>query len=146
MKRWLAPLLCGVFVSTIGLPVRAAESKDELEVRATLERLFNAYAAKDMATIEKIFHDDVSYGHSTGLVQSKAEVMKGAGTMLDVKSKEIHVYVNGPVAIVRSVLDIRTGQTMEKSTMNLGIKVLWVLLKGPRGWQVIARQAVRVAS
>lgn len=146
MKKWLVPFLCGVLTSAIGLSAAASDPREEKEVRATLEALLQAYAAKDIATIDKIYHDDLSYGHATGQLDTKAEAMKAVQRFWLMTPKEIDVRVNGPVAIVRSVIDIRVGATKEKANVFPGMRVLWVFLKGAQGWQVIARQALRVSS
>lgn len=137
-------LLCSILLA--GGSVAAAESdpKGEKDVLATLETLFAAYPKRDLATLERIYHDDLNFGHTSGLVETKADVLN------DIMQRRFYEFVNitsstvritGPVAVVRAVMDIRNGPTPDKVQTQLNRTALLVLLKGPNGWQVIARQA-----
>src|SRR5215813_2833723 len=50
-----------------------AESADELAVRKAIEDLTKAMVGADKAALESLVSDQLSYGHSSGAVQNKAE-------------------------------------------------------------------------
>lgn len=140
-------LSCGVFLSVMGLAAGTSQSEAEQQVMATLEALFQAYPTKDSATLNRIYHDDLSYGHSAGNLQTKSEIIEDVNerTWESLTITSHTVRVSGPVAIVRAVMDIRNGPSEDRVRTATGMSVLYVLVKGPQGWQVVARQSTRTA-
>lgn len=63
--------LCLMFVVT--LPNGFAQSKDEKMMAAAVERLRNAMIAADVATLNELTAPELSYGHSNGKIDTKAE-------------------------------------------------------------------------
>ena len=141
MTRSIALLLCGVLLSETGVSASPDDSYAKYEVMDTLEAMARAYVKKDIKTLDAIYHDDMTYGHTTGKVQTKADVLEVARTRttesLELSDSDIHIY--GSVAIYRGVEHLEIGG--DKPTMSVG-GVMWVLTKGsgPNGWQIIARQ------
>jgi ketosteroid isomerase-like protein len=135
MKNWLIAVLCGIFLSAVALPATNNDSKDEKAVMATLEAMAQATIKKDVATLDKIYHPDLTYSHSSAMLQSKSEVLK-------FHDNTIRVY--GNVALVRGGNELRNGNPGAMHDNHLNI--LWVLLKGsgPYGWQIVARQTTRL--
>ena len=58
----------------------AAESADEAAVDKAIEALRKALLEKDKARLELLSADQLSYGHSSGKVQTKAEFVDGVMT------------------------------------------------------------------
>ena len=54
----------------------ADTAADQKAVMATLEAMAKATIAKDVAALEKIYGDDVTYAHSSALNETKAQVLK----------------------------------------------------------------------
>ena len=133
-----AVLLVGVTVST-----QVSDPQEEEAVMATLQTLFDAYARQDTARVSRIYHDDLSYGHSSASLQTKTEVLKDLHTWAWLKIKSSTVRVSGQSAIVRAIMDLREGPTKARVRTATDMSVLYVLVKGPQGWQVIVRQAVK---
>ena len=50
----------------------ADTAADQKAVMATLEAMAKATIAKDVATLEKIYGDDITYAHSSALTETKA--------------------------------------------------------------------------
>lgn len=129
----------------------AAGAADEKAVMATLEDMAKATIERNVAPLTKIYADDVTYSHSSGAVETKAQVLagiKGAraeGTYMKFKDTTIRFY--GDVAVVRGAVDYRSASTGRLMDNNLNI--LWVLVRradGPHGWQIVARQTTRVGN
>jgi ketosteroid isomerase-like protein len=141
MTRSIALLLCGVLVSAAGVSASPDDSYAKYEVMDTLEAMARAYVKKDIKTLDAIYHDDMTYGHTTGEVQTKADVLEAVRTRttesFELSDSDIHIY--GSVAIYRGVEHLGIGG--DKPNMSVG-GVMWVLTKGngPNGWQIIARQ------
>jgi hypothetical protein len=147
MQNWLIAVLCGTLLSAVALPATNNDSKDEKNVMATLEAMGQATIKKDVATLDKIYHPDLTYSHSSAMLQSKAEVLKaaaGPGVTESVTFHDTTTRIYGNVALVRGVNELRNGTPGAMHDNHLNI--LWVLLKGPGpyGWQIVARQTTRL--
>jgi Domain of unknown function (DUF4440) len=147
MKNCIAVLLCGLFVSPVVLFAAHNDSKDEKAVMGTLEAMAQATIHKDIATLDRIYHPDLTYSHSSALLQTKAEVLKAAAGPNATESMTFHdanIRIYGNVALVRCRTELRNGPP-EKLVDN-HLNILWVLVKGtgPQGWQIVARQTTRL--
>jgi ketosteroid isomerase-like protein len=140
MKNWISLLFCAAVVY-------AADPKAEKEVLAAMDSYRQAMMTKDRAALQKVFHDDLSYTHSSGMNESKAEAIKAVTEgrtkieAIDLKTTDVRVY--GNTALVKGKVDFRNNNAGQASTANLD--VLHVLIKGSAGWQLVARQAIRLA-
>jgi hypothetical protein len=147
MKNLIASVLGGILLSAAALPAASLDPKDEKSVMATLEAMAQATIKKDIATLDKIYHPDLTYSHSSAMLQTKAEVLKAAAGPGVTESMTFHdttIRVYGNVALVRGGNELRNGTPAEMHDNHLNI--LWVLLKGPgpHGWQIVARQTTRL--
>jgi ketosteroid isomerase-like protein len=125
-----------------------ANSPDTKAVMATLELMAKATIEKDVATLDKIYGDDLTYSHSSALTETKAEVIKnikGPNVAEFMKFSETNIRVYGDVALAKGVVDFRNGAPGKMLDNHLNI--LWVMVRrsqGPHGWQIIARQTTRI--
>jgi ketosteroid isomerase-like protein len=118
---------------------------EELAVTGVLETMARATIQKDVATLDRIYADDLTYSHSTALTQTKAEVLKavaGPNISESMTFRDTTIRLYGGVALVKGVCDYRNGPP-GNITDNL-LDILWVLVKNPQGWQIVARQTVRM--
>ena len=147
MKNCIMAVLCGTLSAAVALPATNNDSKDERAVMATLEAMAQATIKKDVAALDKIYHPDLTYSHSSAMLQSKAEVLKaaaGPGVTESMTFQDSTIRIYGNVALVRGVNELRNGTPGAMHDNHLNI--LWVLLKGPgpHGWQIVARQTTRL--
>ena len=128
--------------------VVADTAADQKAVMATLEAMAKATVAKDVAALEKIYGDDVTYAHSSALTETKAQVLKniqGPSVAEFMKFSETNIRVYGDVALAKGVVDFRNGAPGKMLDNHLNI--LWVMVRrpqGPHGWQIVARQTTRI--
>jgi ketosteroid isomerase-like protein len=123
----------------------AAASKGDKAVLAALEDWKTAMLKQDRAALEKLFHPDLSYGHSSATLQTKPQAITGAVDSPGWEAMEFvdtTVRMQGNVAIVNGKLDMHQRNKGKPTTISKLIN-LTVWVKGPQGWQMIARQAVR---
>ena len=114
-------------------------------VLAAVDAWKQAMLKKDGAALEKIFHPDLSYAHSSALVETKAQaiahVVNGLGWEA-IELADTTVRLQGNVAIVNGKVDMHQRNKGKPTTISKLVQLsVWV--KGPHGWQMIARQAVR---
>jgi len=144
--RKLVLILSVVAFGLLSRPVLGAGA-DEKAVLAALDTWKDAMVKKDRAALEKIFHADLSYAHSGGQLETKAQaiphIVDGLGWE-KIELSETTVRLQGKVAIVNGKTDMHQ-RNKDKPTTISKLLVLTVWVKGPQGWQMIARQAVRRA-
>ncbi len=143
MKKTLSALLF-IFISA---SVFAQSSSKDAEVWNQVEALTKAvFETKDSAALVRLVNANVTYGHSTGLLEDKATMVRNAvnstTTYKNLSSEKVLVDVDGNTALVRQIL---RGTSMDKgseSPLNLSILQVWKKQGGR--WQIWARQAVKI--
>ncbi|MDQ6705420.1 MAG: nuclear transport factor 2 family protein [Acidobacteriota bacterium] len=143
MSKWFWILLSSAAVLTAA----ATDSKAEKEVLAAMDAWKQATLHKDRAALEKLLGDDLTYTHSSAMTQTKAEVLEsvmgGKSTVEAIEFSDTAVRVYGDTALVKGKVDITNNTGGNSATAHLNILHVWV--KGPHGWQMVARQATRLA-
>jgi len=135
-------------LTVLGGVVSADTAADQKAVMATLETMAKATIAKDVATLDKIYGDDVTYAHSSALTETKAQVLKnvqGPSVAEFMKFSDTTIRIYGDVAVAKGVVDFRNGPPGKMLDNHLNI--LWVMVRrpqGPHGWQIVARQTTRI--
>ena len=141
MTKWIVALLSGL--TLVAAPPDPAAVK---EVLAASDALKQAMMKKDAAGMQKYLHEDLTYSHSSALLQNKADVVKatmGATTIEAMDFSDVTVRVYGTTALIRANVDMRNSTDGKSTTSH--INVLFVWLKGPGGWQLVGRQATQVS-
>jgi ketosteroid isomerase-like protein len=139
MTKWIAALLMSG-LTLVAAPPDPAVFK---QVMAASDALKQAMMKKDTAGVEKYLHDDLTYSHSHGQNQTKADVVKatkGTTTIEAIDFSEVTVRVYGNTALFKANCDMRNkADGKEAVTTHLNVLMIWV--KGPSGWQLVARQS-----
>ena len=117
------------------------------EVAAAAERLRIAMIDPTAPALGALVADDLSYGHSGGVIQDKKDFVEVIASKKTVyKSIELSkqtVSVAGNNAIVRHAWESESGTGDGKWNVSK-IGVLQVWQKDPGGWKLLARQAFKV--
>jgi ketosteroid isomerase-like protein len=142
MKSALTLLLFAFF--TVAPSAFAADSSQaEKDLLAALATWRQAMLKADGATLDKLYHEDLSYTHSGGRIETRAEAIATTtapgGASSVVEYHDIVTKVYGDSAVMKGMFDITT----KAGVLNHSY-VLMVWLKGPRGWQMVARHAVNL--
>ncbi|MGQ0739353.1 MAG: nuclear transport factor 2 family protein [Bacteroidota bacterium] len=131
----------GLLVSQLSVFAQGNEEK----LTTTLKEFHQALVKKNTVSINQQTDKALSYGHSNGWVETKANLIKNLETgYLDYKSyKEdsLQVMISGSVAHARFIADINV--TMNGKEGNYHLKVLEVWVRKGKRWLLFARQAVR---
>ena len=138
MKRGLIILF---LIST----VLAEAQTDEEKLTVTLKEFHHALVNKNTVSINQQTDKALSYGHSNGWVETKADMIKDLETGFIVyhsfKEDSLNITLNGSMANARFVADINA--TLNGKTSDFHLKVLEVWVKKGKRWLLFARQAVR---
>lgn len=119
-----------------------AQSKEEKEIAAAVEKLRKGMLDGDKNTLESIAAPELSYGHSTGLIEDKAAfveaLVSGKSDFTKIELTNQTIKVAGNTAIVRHELhgELSTGP------VHIGILLVWQKQKNV--WQLLARQAFKL--
>jgi uncharacterized protein DUF4440 len=123
------------------------QSRDEKAVAEAVETLRKAMVDPDKTTLERLTSSKLSYGHSSGKVEGKSSfvesLVSGSSDFVSIKLNEQTVIVSGNTAIVRHVLEGATNDGGKAGTVKLSVLLVWNQ-KGT-AWQLLARQAVKLA-
>jgi ketosteroid isomerase-like protein len=123
-----------------------ADAGNEAAVNAAVEALTKAMLQADRATLERLVADQLSYGHSSGLVESKAQFVDVVASRKTVYKSitlsEPSTVMAGDNAIVRHIFSNTTETAGKTSTISVGIMQVW--LKQAGTWKLLARQAFRL--
>src|SRR4051794_19423093 len=139
MTKWLLVLLSATVLSAA-----TPDAKTEKEVLAAMEAYKQAMMKKDAAALSRVLSDDLTYTHSSNQHQDKAAVLaslNGNSVVEGMDFKDLKVRVYGNTALVKGDVDFRSNAAGVVTVSKLN--VLHVLVKGPQGWQLVARQATR---
>jgi hypothetical protein len=125
-----------------------AQSGDEAGVNQAAEELTQAMLKADKAKLEELLSDKLSYGHSGGVIENKAQfidVVAGKKTIYKaITVTEPSTSVVGDNAIVRHKLVVEFETDGKPGTSRIGALQVWHK-EGGR-WKLLARQAFRLAA
>ena len=125
-----------------------ALTADEEAVSRRLEAFRAAQMAKDGKALEALILPELSYSHSSGVVQDKAAFLIGAtdpkSRFLSLEYQEPTIRVVGDAAIVRFhwVAESETIADGKKSSTNLAILMTWLKLGGE--WKLLDRGSTKL--
>jgi hypothetical protein len=126
---------------TLALAAFAADAPTTGPLAATLDTWKQAMLHKDSATLEKLYHKDLTYTHSSALVENKTEAIaaavKAPPKAINFHTADTHVY--GNTATVKAKVDIVNAKDVTSK-----LDVLMVFVKSGADWQLVARQATKI--
>lgn len=118
---------------------------DEEKLIKTVKEFHQMLVTKNKVSINQQTDKALSYGHSNGWVETKADVIKDLETgyisYQAYKEDSITVLMNGNMANVRFIADITA--TLKGSTNTYHLRVLEVWVKKGNRWLLFGRQAVK---
>lgn len=122
-----------------------AAQTDEEKLTSTVKEFHQAMVNKNIVSINQQTDKALSFGHSNGWVETKADLIKDIETGYisygEIKEDSITIAMNDNLANVRFKADITV--TMKGTTSNVKLRVLEVWVKKSKCWVLFARQAVR---
>jgi ketosteroid isomerase-like protein len=138
-------LIAGFVLLSLAIGANA-QSKDETGVADAVEKLRKAMIDGDKAALENAVSDQLSYGHSGGHVEGKAEfvekIVTGKSDFVTIYLVEQTISISGKTAVVRHKLNATTNDNGKPGEVHL--LVLLIFQKDHKQWKLLARQAVKV--
>jgi Domain of unknown function (DUF4440) len=124
-----------------------AEGGDETGVGQAVEALRKATLAQDKAKLEQLSAAELSYGHSGGAVQNKAEFIDGVmtrkATVKSINFPDLKIAVAGDAAIARHIYESESETDGKPNSVRIGTLEVWQKQGG--NWKLLARQGYKLA-
>ena len=124
----------------------SAQSKQETAVSNAVEKLRTAMVSGERAALDAIAADQLSYGHSSGLIETKTQfvekIASGQSDFVSIEFKNQTISISKKTAIVRHELHAVTNDNNKPGEVHLKILLIWQ--KQGKEWKLLARQAVRI--
>src|SRR5262245_28048041 len=142
-RRYLA-VAAAIVLTTTSLPGQA-ESADETAVKKAIDDLVKAMTAADKAALEAVVTERLSFGHSNGMVENKAEFVGGIASKnviyKSITLSDPTIIVVGNDAIARYTANVDVQRGGNPISLKLGVMTVWIKAGGT--WKLLAYQAFR---
>lgn len=124
----------------------AALADDTGEVLTAVEEYRKSMVDADGARLLELSHDDMSFGHAGGVVQTKVEFVKTVVDKIEVfhsiKLYDHAIKVSGDMAIARHTFDASIMYQGKDQNFLLNIAQVWKKQDGR--WRLFMRQAYKL--
>ena len=122
-----------------------AQGPQEEAIMMHILGLKTALIQKDSVSLSKLLSDDVSYGHSNGLLQTRSQlirdVVSGVQDYKSIDPSDLQIRIYDKTAIVTMKSDVSL--LMQGKPMNISMNVLLVWVWKDNDWKLVARQSVK---
>ena len=130
----LLPILC-CFAMWAAEPADAIVNAEKAWAQAAL--------AADVATLDKLLSDDLTYCHATGAKDTKStyleKIRTGRPKYLELEFEKLEAKVSGDVAIANSTVHMRSVSAGAEQTVKLVLLHVYVKQQGQ--WRLLAHQS-----
>lgn len=146
-RRRMAGLGAAALLLASDLAPARAQGGEQAQVAAAVEALNQAMIAIDRPKLEALTSPALSYGHSAGRIEDRAQFIayleSRASAFRKIELTEQTIGLSSDEAIVRHLL---TGETVDPAgkVTPVRIGVLQVWTKDGGNWRLLARQAYRI--
>jgi hypothetical protein len=141
MKNILSILFVVLFFQTT-----IAQDKADKKLVAAVESLRKQMIDPNKTSLDGLLMDGLSYGHSTGRLDTKASLMEsllnGSSDFVTITLSDQTININGKTAIVRHKLIAATNDSGKPGEAKLAVLLVWQ--KEHKNWKLLARQAVKL--
>lgn len=124
----------------------SAINSDDCEVKQAQAFRLQAMLDVDVGALNSLLADDLTYTHSTGMLETKDEFLQSlqAETIryLSISPQDIQVRVDGDVGVVTGITAVRVHVGGQDRAASL--RITEVHRKTVDGWQLVAYQSTRI--
>ena len=141
MKKCLI-IFCCLFIFSDGF----SQEKIGKAVADRVELFRQAMLSADENSLNEMTAEKLSYGHSAGYVEGKAEFIRkltsGENDFISIALSDQTISVSGNVAVVRHRLEAKLTDNGKPNEVKLHVLMVWQ--KQNKEWKLVARQAVKI--
>jgi ketosteroid isomerase-like protein len=143
--------LCWGATAVLAGPTSSETSEVGKQVLAVETARTTALEHSDLAALERIMADDVTYIHASGKTDNKKTYLdaihSGQLHYISWKPMDLHVRVEGSVAVINGEYAVRvTDSRVQPKPFDINISILTVYEHRAGRWQQIAWQSTRDVS
>jgi hypothetical protein len=125
----------------------AAQSADEPKLKEAVESLRKAMVDADKAMLEKLTAKDLSYGHSSGKMDTQDSfingLVSGESDFVNITLADQEIRITDKMALVRHKLSAHTNDKGKgPATVNIGVLLVWYKIGSD--WKLVGRQAYKL--
>jgi Domain of unknown function (DUF4440) len=124
----------------------AQNNKLETEVMMKMLSLKNSLIGKDSVTLTYLLAGDVTYGHTNGIIQTKAQlirsVMSGEQDYKTIEPSNMNIRIYENTAVVTMNSKVIMNYQDKPLEMNMFVTLVWI--KNKNDWKLVARQSVKL--
>ncbi len=121
---------------------------DSIDLKNAMQQLDKALLQKDETVLKSVLHKDLSFGHSNGWIQTKADILNDFASGKLTYNK-IENNSSAIVTISKKYATVKTNTNAEGSVNGTAFKlilhVMQFWIKTKIGWQLIARQSAKLS-
>ena len=135
-------------IPLLALVIHSYAQTGEQKVLQRVKQLNDAiFINKDSVALEGLLAFEISYGHSTGRLENRQEMIHGALTSPNIYSNfmmdSASVFFENNTAVVRHVLRaVSIDKDGKQLPLHLGVLQVWI--KQNKQWKLMARQSVKL--
>ncbi|MDO8693598.1 MAG: nuclear transport factor 2 family protein [Sheuella sp.] len=132
----------------ISVGANASAQQTEAGVAKAMDTLNAAIKSADPQQLDKIAIPDLTYGHSNGRLENKAQFIdalvqkRSVFKTIDISKQTIHM--QGDTAVVRNHVSADTDPGAKGTIVHVEIDVIYVWRFIAGEWKLIARQAYKL--
>ena len=135
-----------LFYSSFVANAQMDKQLQQMDLMMQLQLLKKALIAKDSVALNSILSEDVSYGHTNGWVQTKAQlirsVVSGEQDYAAIEPSNIDARIYDLTGII--TMQSKVSMLFQGKSLDLNMKILLVWIKQSDVWKLVARQAVNM--
>ena len=134
-----------ILLTAISLNTQA-QSKKEAQIAKLVVAINNAIINTDSTALRNLTWDELSYGHSAGLIQDQkafiAGVMNGPTFFKSIEPLDQKITMSGKNAIVRHIVTAKAVNKGNPLELKFGNIMVWQKKQGK--WKLLARQGYKL--
>jgi ketosteroid isomerase-like protein len=121
-------------------------TQEQMEIRAAEQRRFDAMVGGDVAALDEILSEDLTYVHATATFETKADFLRRLRTgdlkyeAMGPESQEVRVYGSTGVVTGIARVQVMSGGKL----LEFRMRYTDVYVKRGNRWQMVAWQATRL--
>jgi len=143
MSRYLYYPFIALFVLSMSIH---AQTKQEKAIAALVIAFNNAIIHTDSIALGNMVWDELSYGHSGGIIQDKAAfihgVMNGPTFFKKIDPLDQTIIISGKNATVRHIVTAQIISNGAPGELKFGNMMVWKKKHGQ--WKLLARQGYKI--
>jgi hypothetical protein len=123
----------------------ASQTSDSAAVATAIDAFYKAVTGKNQQQFDKLLADQLSFGHSVGRIENKAQCIANAMSprviWKSVAAVDQQIQISGDTAVVRHIMAGENEREGKTAAVKMNVLMIWQRQGG--AWKMLARQAFK---